>query len=175
MPTNRKGSLTHGNGTVIVQFEIAIGAPPQRVWEALVHETSRWWPSRYYLGEAPRGYFMEDWVGGRVYEDWGDGQGLLWSRVIAIRKGRLLRLVGDAAPEQLGPARTISSFVLRPQKKGTVIEFQNASIGKTDEKTLGNLEKEWAILLEDCFKPYVEEGKQPERPDSVAAAEAEGA
>jgi len=31
-----------------------------------------------------------------------------------------------------------------------------------------NLEKRWMFLVEQCFKPYIESGKQPERPASIA-------
>ena len=154
-----------------IQFKVDIKATPQRVWQALVEEANSWWPSRYYLGEAPRGFVLEGRVGGRVYEDWGGGQGLLWSTVIAVQHGKLLQIVGDAAPENGGPCRTISTFVLQPDGDATVIRFRNSTTGKVDEKTLKNLDTEWTILLEDCFKPYVEEGKLPERPPTVVEAE----
>jgi DNA-binding transcriptional ArsR family regulator len=57
---------------VKVEVEIRIEAPPERVFAALTEELDSWWPFRF----KPNGKMVvECGVGGRWYEDWGNGHG----------------------------------------------------------------------------------------------------
>ena len=153
-----------------IHQEIHIMAPAERVWQALTAETVAWWPRDFYVGTKPRGFQVEPRVGGRVFEDWGDGEGVLWATVNVFRKGEELQWVGDLSPDFGGPARSITSFKLVAAGEGTRLEFRDSPYGALDEKALGNLESGWKWLLEDCFKPYAQDGKHPERPETVVAA-----
>jgi len=66
----------------LVQFKnsIDIAAPRARVFEAFVHEQHEWYPYNYG-GERMQRIVVEPFVGGRVYEDWGDDAGQLYSFV----------------------------------------------------------------------------------------------
>ncbi|MEY2419258.1 MAG: hypothetical protein QOG90_1938 [Actinomycetota bacterium] len=66
----------------LVQFKnsIDIAAPRERVFEAFVHEQHNWYPYTYG-GDRVQRIVVEPFVGGRVYEDWGDGVGQLYSLV----------------------------------------------------------------------------------------------
>jgi DNA-binding transcriptional ArsR family regulator len=66
----------------LVQFKnsIDIAAPRERVFEAFVHEQHEWYPYNYG-GERVQRIVVEPFVGGRVYEDWGDDLGQLYSFV----------------------------------------------------------------------------------------------
>ena len=59
-------------------MEIPINAPRARVWKALVEETTFWWPASFYTGPKARGLHIEPKLGGRMYEDWGKGAGVVW-------------------------------------------------------------------------------------------------
>ena len=41
--------------------------------------------------------------------------------------------------------------------------------GAIGDQTAASLEDGWRLLLEECLKGWVEEGRQPPRPDSVVA------
>jgi len=57
---------------VKIETEIRVDAPPERVFAALTEELDAWWPHRF----KPNGKMvMECHLGGRWYEDWGEGQG----------------------------------------------------------------------------------------------------
>lgn len=84
---------------VRIEAEVEIGAEPARVFEALTTGLDAWWPLRSLAG-AP--VVHEARPGGRVYEDWGEGKGVLYgiitvcdppSRVILVGQGGL----GDGA------------------------------------------------------------------------------
>ena len=152
-----------------IQMEISIGAPREQVWTALTRDIAGWWPKDFYVGAAPKGFVLEDRVGGRVYEDWGDGQGLLWANIIVLNRGHQLQWAGDLSPEFGGPARSITTYSLRGEGEETVLSFRNSPYGKLSPATHSALASGWKSLLEGSFKPFVEEGRQPERPDSLEA------
>jgi len=57
---------------VKIEVEIRIEASPERVFVALTRDLDDWWPHRF----RPDGKMvMECHVGGRCFEDWGDGRG----------------------------------------------------------------------------------------------------
>lgn len=149
------------------QMEIAIAAPPEKVWKSLTEQTSAWWPKDFYVGGTPRGFLMEPRVGGRVYEDWGDDQGVLWATILIFNRNVQLQWVGDLSPEFGGPARSITSFTLEATDEGTRVKFRDSPYGQIAESVTKSLEEGWMFLLKDCLKPFVEEGTQPERPESV--------
>lgn len=157
--------------TVDVQHELRIKATPERVWQALTAEIAAWWPAKFYVGAAPIRFTLEPRVGGRVYEDWGDGEGALWSTVTSVRVGEHLQWVGDIPAEFGGPARSITSFTLEPGKSGTLLKFRDTMFGEISAEMQQNMASGWKFLLADCFQPFVEERKQPERPASVIAHE----
>lgn len=158
--------------TVDVQHELRIKAKPERVWQALTDEIAAWWPAKFYVGKAPVRFTLEPRVGGRVYEDWGDGEGALWATVASVRTGECLQWVGDIPAEFGGPARSITSFTLEPDKTGTLLRFRDTMFGAVSAVMQENMTAGWNFLLADCLQPYVEEGTQPERPDTVIAHEA---
>ena len=73
---NRKGRQEtvekHADRVVKVETEIHIEAPPEQVFEALTKNLDAWWPFRF----RPEGKMvLECHVGGRCFEDWGNGMG----------------------------------------------------------------------------------------------------
>ena len=147
--------------------EVKIDAPPERVWEALVEETRFWWHRDYYNAPEPRGLVIEPTPGGRMYEDWGDGQGLLWGHVTVVRAREELTTSGELSAEFGGPARQITRIRLTPGDGATLVTLEDCIYGRASEQTRASLESGWKFLFEQCLKPYVERGDRPEIPASV--------
>lgn len=63
------------------EFEVVIAAQPARVWEALVTESAAWWPKDFHKSERAQRFVIEPVLGGRAYEDFGGGDGLVWYSV----------------------------------------------------------------------------------------------
>ncbi len=154
-----------------IQQEIEIDAPAAKVWSSLTADIAAWWPKDFYVGQAPRRFVVEPRVGGRVYEDWGDDQGVLWATVLVFQEGELLQWAGDLSADFGGPARSITSFKLVSEGDKTRVMFRDCPYGALSENAAKNLESGWSWLLQDCLRPFVESGKHPDRPDSVVAAE----
>ena len=143
-----------------VVLEVRIAATRQRVWRALVEETSSWWHRDFYAGRDPVGFHFEPRLGGRMWEDWGDGQGLVWATVIGVRREELLQLSGLLDASFGGPAGLISTWKLTPDGTETVVRFEETTWGAASEATRKSLDVGWHFLIERCLKTWIETGKR---------------
>ena len=135
-----------------VELEVAIAAPPGEVWRALLHDTTFWWPRDFYTGPA-KGFHIEPHLGGKVYEDWGDGNGAVWYQIFAINPGVSLDLQGCLAVPY-GPAISLLHLELAPAASGTLLKVSDSTIGDAHDsasKTEG-----WQQIFGAGLKAYVE-------------------
>lgn len=68
--------------TVRLAYELRIAASAQRTFEVMTQHSLDWNPHTYG-GDRVRRVVLEAMVGGRHYEDWGDGAGHLYGQVTA--------------------------------------------------------------------------------------------
>lgn len=135
---------------------IEINAPRTRVWEALVDETSAWWSQDFYVTDSPKGVVIEPHVGGRWYENAGDGAGGLWGFIQTFDPPNRLEIVGALFPQWGGPATMHLTLELEEQGGGTILSVRDTLFGAVTEK-LGEQTKDgWRALFADAFKTYVE-------------------
>jgi uncharacterized protein YndB with AHSA1/START domain len=139
-----------------VRLEVSIAAPPARVWAGLTRDAGRWWPREFHSRKDTKRFVVEAEVGGRVYEDAGDGEGLVWYRVIGVQAPRRLLLSGDLFPDYGGPAGLQTTFALEPEGRGTRVRFEEIVHGRVGEKTRKSLDEGWRLLLEGTLKPWLE-------------------
>ena len=66
--------------TVRIESELRFRASAARVFDALTNRSQEWFPHTYG-GDRVRAVVVEPHVGGRHYEDWGDGAGHLYGQV----------------------------------------------------------------------------------------------
>jgi len=138
-----------------------MAAPPARVWKALTGQVSSWWHPGFFSRKGALAFVVEPKVGGRVYEDWGNGQGLVWYTVIGLVENELLQLMGDLDANNGGPARLHTTFRLRGEGKGTVVRLEECAFGRVDEKVKKSLEAGWKILIDGCLRVFAETGAAP--------------
>lgn len=141
-----------------VEFEITIAATPERVWRAFVAETSRWWLKDFYAGgEAARGFIVEPRLGGRLYEDWGDGAGVLWYTVIGLLPPQSLELAGHLTPAFGGPAKTYLKLTFEPISEGrTRLRVEDSILGRVSPASLEQSKSGWELLFGEGLKNFVE-------------------
>ena len=137
----------------IIELEIPIHAPKEKVWKALVNDTTFWWPENFYSSPKVKGHHIEAKLGGRMYEDWGDGQGLIWYNVFGIDAPHSIHLEGSMAPPW-GPSHAMLVLKLEEKDGVTVLKLSDSTVGRID----GKCEKEagWRELFEGALKPYAE-------------------
>lgn len=143
-------------GLAHVEFEIAIAAPQARVWRALVEESNAWWDRNYFMNATAKGIVVEARIGGRVYEDWGDGAGVQWYLVTGVDPPNTLMLLGQLNPTYGGPAVTMVQLVLSPKGAATILRMSETAFGRVDEKVNAFIRAAWENLFEQGLKPFVE-------------------
>ncbi len=148
--------------------EIEIDATPDKVWHALTHETHRWWHPGFFTSEQAIGYHIEPKLGGRVYEDWGDGQGQIWYTVTGLSTGKHIQLAGDM-DANYGPARIQTTFRIQPRDGGCTLRLEECLVGRVDESTSKSLGGGWQTLLGGCLKVFAETDAPPAEWPEVAA------
>ena len=60
----------------------------------LIEETTFWWSKEFYTSPKTKGFHMEAKLGGKMYEDWGNGAGVIWYEVFAIDSSVPLHRLG---------------------------------------------------------------------------------
>lgn len=146
---------------VEIVTEVRIAAARDTVWSVLTQEPAPWWPPAYFTdarGPQRGGFRIEARLGGRVFEDWGDGNGLMWGTVIGLDRGRFLQIVGDSSPAWGGPSRNFQTYRLEDDGRGTKLRFEHAVFGRVDEATLRSLDEGWRYLLEQGLRRWCETG-----------------
>jgi DNA-binding transcriptional ArsR family regulator/uncharacterized protein YndB with AHSA1/START domain len=141
-----------------IEMEIDIAAKPERVWKAITKETTLWWRKDFYAGSNTKAFRLEPVVGGRMYEDGGEGRGVLWYTVIAIDPPRSIDLSGVLAAAFGGPALSVVRLQLTENDGRTILALSDSILGaKSDpkEKLAG-----WRLLFEEGLKPFVEKRRK---------------
>ena len=153
-----------------VELEVRFAGDVKKVWKALTEDISAWWPKSFSIGPSKR-FVMEPKVGGRMYEDWGNNQGLLWATVISLKEPEVLQLAGDLFTDYGGPGRSHTSYKLTADGDSTVLRFTETTYGRIREKTGKSLDDGWNYLLAKCLKAFVEGNELPEDPIGKPASE----
>lgn len=143
-------------GTVQIAWEVRIAARPKRVWAALTRQTGKWWPKEFYTADKAKGFKIEPKVGGRMYEDWGDGDGRLWGVVIGVKTGSWIDLLGYLSPAYGGPAHTNYRFDIVREGDESLVKVTDTIFGAGTGAKRDQTREGWRMLLEGALKPYVE-------------------
>lgn len=139
-----------------IAFEVSIAAAPERVWKAVVEETTSWWSRDFLLKKDAKAFVIESTVGGRVYEDWGGGNGVLWYTVAVVDPPRALHLAGHLFPGFGGPATTMLRLDLKAETGGTRLTVSDAIVGNVSDKGAAGIEEGWRFLFGTCLKAWTE-------------------
>ncbi len=143
-----------------VSVEVKIEAPREEVWSALTEGIGRWWPRDFYVGKSPKTFVLEARPGGRLYEDWGDGAGVLWGQVVTYDPPATLDVAGQLFPAFGGPATTLVRWALTADGGATRVTLTDSVFGRVNEKTATSLEEGWRLLL-GALKAFAEPGAAP--------------
>jgi hypothetical protein len=134
-------------------LDFELNATPARAWQALVKETSVWWPRTYYTSAKTRRFIIEPVLGGMMGEVGAPGEGLVWYRVIGVEKPVSLLLAGYLLPPWAGPASSMLRLALTPlTKERTKLELTEYTVGVLGDC---NSIEGWKELFSGHFAPHV--------------------
>lgn len=137
------------------RLTLEIAKPHAAVWKSFTAEIDSWWPRDFCATQAPQRMVFEVKPGGRLYEDAGDGNGLVWYHVIALDAPQSITLAGFIAPPFGGPATSLLRIEFSAQaSSATLMEVTDSTFG-----CLGNTAvtaQGWRMLFHDGFKVWIE-------------------
>lgn len=145
-----------------ITVEAVIETSPEHVWKALTAQIGGWWPADFYTGgeEGKRSFFLEAQPGGRMYEQWDNGGGVLWGTVYCVDPNVRLQVLGALFPNWGGPSEWYGTWDLSPKGKSTKLTFRETTLGKIPEAGLGDKSQGWHFLC-DTMKAFVEGTSAP--------------
>jgi uncharacterized protein YndB with AHSA1/START domain/DNA-binding transcriptional ArsR family regulator len=156
----KETEMTSGDQTVrsfsIVQ-EVAIKAPPAKVYAALTRHLSAWWGAPFLLGADTRDLTLDARPGGHLFEAWGKG-GTIWATVTAARPGELVDLEGH-----MGIAGAVAGrvrFEVAPDAGGSRVKLTHQAVGLFAAESEANYGGGWQDLLGRRLKAFVETGER---------------
>ncbi len=139
-----------------VELEVTIDARPQQVWDAMVNRTTEWWRKDFFTSPDTKAFHIEPRPGGRMYEDWGDGNGAVWATVLTVDAPRRIQFMGHLTAQYGGPAHSIFEFAVEPVGNGSVVKISDSIFGNLAEDQAAKMDDGWRLLFEQGLKPYVE-------------------
>jgi uncharacterized protein YndB with AHSA1/START domain len=141
------------------RLSLEIAKPHPAVWKAFTEDIHSWWPKDFYVTESPQRIVFEVKPGGRLYEDSGKGNGLVWYHVIALDAPNSITMSGFIAPPFGGPATSLLRVAFSAQgKSATVMEVTDSTFGCLGDP--GSTAEGWRMLFEDGFKAWIERSRK---------------
>jgi len=146
-----------------LRFEVEHAAAPAVVWDAVTAGIGEWWPEEFYCGagKGPPVLHLEPRPGGRMWEDWGEGDGLLWATVLVVQREEQLVLQGHLAPDWGGPNLWIASLTFTPQGEGTLLSWREGVMGRVGGAHLDEKRQGWEFVFGRCLGAHLEGGPAP--------------
>lgn len=136
--------------TVSVEVKVDVN----HAWEFYFNQIGSWWPKDYYTSMKTKRFIIDTFIGGKAYEDHGEGGGLIWGDVIGVDYPNSLQLKGSLTKEFGGPATTYEKFTFEGMEGGTRLSYTADFIGTTTERSVKSLKDGWNNLLKVHFKGY---------------------
>ena len=135
-----------------IETELEFNAPAQRVMTALTTETSKWFPATYGEDRVKEIVFQAR-VGGRFYEDWGDGTGWDYGVITAWDPPRRLSL-----RRQLFPGVTLDTDYHLDEEDGTTtLKVSKVAVGAMDPAQVAGFREHGDLAkFEEALRTHVE-------------------
>lgn len=142
--------------TITIEIEVILNAKVNEVWKAFTEDIHHWWSKDFYTSPKTQSFKLETNLGGKMYEDMGEGEGLVWANVVGVNKPNSLQLKGMLSPEFGGPAISFTKFTFESKDGGTLFKMTDTLMGAVDERTKKSLQEGWEMIFKDSFRNYVE-------------------
>lgn len=119
--------------TVRITCELKFRARAAKVFEAITDRTLEWFPHTYG-GDKVRAVVVEPHIGGRLYEDWGEGHGHLYGHVTRYDPPHEFAIRGRLMPGTL----LDTEYEIVEEGADAVLRMTKVAVGPmTDEEAAG--------------------------------------
>lgn len=154
--SSTKNIMEKTTNSINILMEIPIRASLQQVWNCLINDISIWWRKDFHSSPKTKQFILEPKIGGRMYEDYGNNEGLLWANVIVLDSPKTLELKGHLTPEFGGPAVSFLKLSLKEAGENTILTLSDTVFGAVSEASNKSLKEGWELLFAESFKNYAE-------------------
>lgn len=141
---------------VTYAFDVSINAPIERVWDLLTHDIASWWPKDYFSSLRTQRFVLESCVGGRMFEDRGNGNGRLWGTVIDFDENSHLQIQGPIPVKYGGPGTFILSLELVESANGCTMKISDSLYGHITTDFPEMIQAGWEDLFGNHLKNRAE-------------------
>jgi uncharacterized protein YndB with AHSA1/START domain len=128
--------------TLHISKSETIAAPPDVVWEALLHQMG---PGGEFEPGKSMNMVLEAHPGGRWWRDLGNGTGHLWAHVQVIKPNKLLELCGPMFMSYAAISHI--QYKLVPDGAKTRLELVHTAIGLIPAEHSANVGSGWGQQL----------------------------
>lgn len=142
--------------TTTITIEVAIKTNRTNVWRALTLDIGQWWDKAFYTSSATKNFVLETKLGGLMYEDTGNDEGVIWANVLSIHAPHHLLLKGNLSPDLGGPAISFLKITLEEEKGVTTLRISDTILGEFSNKATNSIKKSWKQLFGQSLKAFVE-------------------
>ena len=155
MPVNNM--TTQESRVVKYAFDLEIHATREKVWDLLTHNIASWWPEHFHSSPETKQFTMETRVGGRIYEDQGNDNGVLWGIILQFDAPKRLQFKGTLFPDYGGPGDYHISIKVESTDDGCKLVVDDALHGFVTDELAESLESGWKELFGEHLKKRAEE------------------
>lgn len=137
------------------EVSVTVSHDKSHAWEYYFNQTNGWWPREYYTSAHTKRFTIDTYIGGKCYEDAGEGSGLIWGDVIGVDYTNWLLIRGNLTRDFGGPAITFEKFTFTQESKSnTTLTYSIDFIGNISPESIASLKKGWTEILQVKFKEY---------------------
>lgn len=151
------GNLDKQIRSARIHIDLLMRASPVEVWTALTEQTAEWWLDEFLVHPKTGRIAIETKLGGLMYEDTGQGEGMVWAHVIGIEIPHLIQLKGLLTPAFGGPAVSFLQIELQAEDQFCRVRLIDDLLGEMSSELPSLLEVRWKRLLEEGLKAFVEQ------------------
>ena len=146
-----------------IKLQVALQAPVDKVYQALTRDLNKWWSYRISVDSF---MVLEPQVGGRFFEEFNGGGGVLYASVTYLKQDKEIRLNGSMGLTDLASSSTIRLVLQAQQPDATLLLLSHHFLGRVNVITADTFRKRWEELLKQNLKSFVESGTRFQETDS---------
>jgi len=154
--TEDKKTMDKRLSSTVVAIELSINASVEKVWNALTEETANWWTKDFYTSPKTKRFVIEAKLGGLMYEDAGNNEGLVWAIIIGVNAPESILLKGHLSPSFGGPAVSFLEINLAANANGTTFKLTDSIMGDISDQLRTSLKEGWEKVF-NGLKSYCED------------------
>lgn len=139
-----------------IELEATLEATPDQVFRALTEDIDHWWNTRI---KSDSRVYLEANIGGRFYEAFSDGGGVLYALVTQLKPGEQIRLNGSMGQDDEGVNNIIQINLREYQTNSTHLHLTQRTYGELNTANTDTV----SHLMQD-LKSFVEVGTTYQAP-----------